>query len=75
MALVVGLNARELQARRRLSILTARSVINERGRWWIELIVDGRNHYVLLNRVDLDVAADDLFHMVHGEAPPARGDA
>ena len=75
MALVVGLNARELQARRRPSILTARSVINERGRWWIELIIDGREHYALLNRVDLDIAAEDLFHMVHGEAPPARGDA
>ena len=75
MALVVGLNARELQARRRPSILTARSVINERGRWWIEVIVDGRRHFALLNRVDLDVAADDLYHMVHGEAPPARGDA
>ena len=75
MALVVGLNARELQARRRPSILTARSVINERGRWWIEVIVDGRRHFALLNRVDLDVAAEDLYHMVHGEAPPARGDA
>lgn len=74
-ALVIGLNARELQAKRRPSILTARSVINERGRWWLEVIVDGRRHFALLNRVDLDIAAEDLFHMVHGEAPPPRGDA
>lgn len=74
-ALVIGLNARELRAQRRPSILTARNVINERGRWWIELIVDGKKHYALLNRPDLDIAAEDLFHMVHGEAPPPRGDA
>jgi len=74
-ALVVALNTHELRAHRRPSILTARSVINERGRWWIELIVDGSRHFALLNRVDLDVAAEDLFHMVHGEAPPPRGDA
>lgn len=73
-ALVVALNAHELRAKRRPSILTARNVINERGRWWIEVIVDGKKHYALLNRPDLDIAAEDLFHMVHGEAPP-RGDA
>jgi hypothetical protein len=74
-ALVVAFGAHELRAKRRPSILTARSVINERGRWWLELIVDGKRHFALVNRVDLDVAAADLFHMVHGEAPPSRGDA
>jgi hypothetical protein len=62
-------------ARNKGSILTARSVINERGRWWLELIVNGKRHFALVNRVDLDVAAADLYHMVHGEAPPPRGDA
>lgn len=72
-ALVVALNAHELRAKRRPSILTARSVLNERGRWWIHLIVDGSRHCALMNRVDLDAAAADLFHMIHGEAPP-RGE-
>jgi hypothetical protein len=72
-ALVVGLNAHELRAKRRPSILTARSVVNERGRWWLEVIVDGRRLFALMNRADLDVAAADLYHMIHGEAP--RGDS
>lgn len=69
-ALVVALAALELRAKRRPSILTARSVINERGRWWLELIVDGKQHFALINRPDLEIAAADLYHMVHGEAPP-----
>ena len=68
-ALVVAFAAHELRAKRRPSTLSARSVIRERGRWWIDLIVDGRAHYALLNRSDLEVAAADLYHMVHGEAP------
>lgn len=67
-ALVVAFNAHELRAKRKPTTLTARSVLRERGRWWIELLADGRQ-FALINRVDLEVAAADLYHQVHGEAP------
>lgn len=68
-ALVVAFATHELRARRRPSTLSARNVLLTRGRWWIDLIVDGRAHYALINRSDLEAAAADLYHMVHGEAP------
>jgi len=68
-ALVVAFAAHEVRAKRRPSILTARNVLLVKGRWWIDLIVDGRAHYALMNRPDLEVAAADLYHQVHGEAP------
>ena len=68
--LVVTLASMEHRAGRRLSVLSAASVIRcSRGRWWMELVVDGARHVALANRVDLEAAAGDLYHQIHGEAP------
>lgn len=58
----------EERAGRAPTVLSAASVVRHRGQWWLELIAGGR-HYALLGRVDLEAAAVDLFHQVHGCAP------
>ena len=68
--LTLTFGALEQRAGRRLSVLSAASVIRCRGRWWLEVIVDGREHFALMGRADLEVAAADLFHRVHGTPPP-----
>jgi hypothetical protein len=72
--LVVTLAALELRAGLRGSILSATQVVQgPTGKWWIQLLVDGRRPLALIDRVDLEVAAHDLFHLIHHQAPP--GDA
>ena len=70
--LTLTFGALEQRAGRRLSVLSAASVVRcSRGRWWLEVIVDGREHFALMGRADLEVAAADLYHQVHGTAPVA----
>lgn len=72
--LVVTLAALELRAGLRGSILSATQVVRgPTGKWWIQLLVDGRIPLALIDRHDLEVAAHDLFHLIHHRAPP--GDA
>lgn len=54
------------EAGRRTPVLAAGSVIQTRGQWWLEVIVDGREHFALLGRVDLEAAAGDLFTRLFG---------
>jgi hypothetical protein len=68
--LVATLAAMEAKDGRRPSVLTPSTCyMCSRRRWWIDVIVDGRAHYALLGRTDLEAAAADLYHQVHGAAP------
>lgn len=70
--LVVTLASLELRAGLRGSILSATNVVRgPTGKWWIQLLVDGRIPIALIDRVDLEVAARDLFELIHHRAPPS----
>lgn len=71
--LTVTLAALEVAAGRPVSVLSPARVYQcSRGRWWLDVVVNGRAHFALLNRADLEVAAADLYHQVHGAAPITR---
>lgn len=53
-------------AGRRTPVLACGSAYQVRGQWWLEVIVDGREHFALLGRADLEAAAGDLFTRVFG---------
>ena len=72
--LTVTLAALEVAAGLPVSVLSPARVYQcSRGRWWLDIIVEGRRHFALMNRGDLEAAAADLFHMVHQAPPPTQG--
>ena len=72
--LTVTLAALEVAAGRPVSVLSSHRVYQcSRGRWWLDMVVNGRRHFALMNRADLEAAAADLFQMVHQAPPTTQG--
>lgn len=51
----------------RTPTLACGSAYQVRRQWWLEVVVDGREHFALLGRSDLEAAAGDLFTRLFGQ--------